>query len=65
LEVDAVAVLGTPRDGEPLADPHLDLIHVRAREHGRWITTRRLVLALAPLVVLFALFTAAIMTLFL
>lgn len=49
--------------GEPLADPELDLIHVVARERGARIAGRRLALALAPLMLLVLLFTAAMVSL--
>jgi hypothetical protein len=62
MEARAVAVLDGSR-GEPLADPELDLIHVVARERGARITNRRLALALAPLVLLVLLFTAAMVSL--
>ncbi len=59
-----MAVLGMSRGEEPLADPELDLIHVRARERGLRITTRRLLLAVTPLVLLLVLFTIASVTAF-
>jgi hypothetical protein len=58
-----VAVLRRARRDEPLADPELDLIRLRARERGARVTARRLVVALAPLVLLLALFTGAIVSL--
>ena len=59
-----MAVLRHADRDEPLADPELELIRLRARERGARVAARRLVVALAPLVLLLALFTGAIVSLF-
>lgn len=49
--------------GEPLADPELDLVQALAHDRGSRITTRRLLVALAPLAFLVVLFTGALASL--